>query len=829
MTTLKTKISSYALLIALTTSMTVPAVFAAPTLPENASATAVAASSKEKEVETTDSTTVTVPLKFSYTGTLVSPSGTPITSAHTFRFSIWSTGKSTSGDFKTGNAINTSANSYASYSETQTITPSSDGSFFAEVGSNTPLPQLNFATQKYLQVEVKAANEPDSSYIILDPDHDSTNAIDRKPLNSTPYAINAERVGNAKVGTKAGNIATLGDGGKFVVSQIPGGTNENTFVINADDSDGNTALQFGKTLAKTIRWDTTEGKFFVNDTLVVEKNLGVKGDIYADGKINGRDIAADGIALDTAVATVAKLTTQATDLTTKLNDTTTALTAATTRVTTLEGRADASDKEITAAQATIIKLTTDLATTNEAITTVQGYLSAAKKELADSIATVKADLATTNTEVADISSKLTAVTARVATAESTLTKLTTDLAALKVSADATAAALATAEATLAALGQTVSDLAKTQTATQAALTALTTKQTSDVTTITASINKLTESISTANTTINKLTADLATANTNIGALTTRMATAETTLANHTTSLAELTRKLTADENTLGTHTTDIAGLKNSITALQTSITSLSTKLDAINASVTALTTRVNSVEATAHTKNQDTGTNASAFVINTGDATGDTTLQFGKTLAKTIKWDAANSKFVINDTLIVEKNLGVKGSLFVDGTVDGRDVSNDGAKLDTAVTDLANVKSTINTLAVITRAILTWDFIPQISNKTRSASIGKATGYVMTRPGKIVAIGLSGNPTDRDSNGTFYITKNDDGIWNSADSMTTINFNATGTGDANNSAYISAPTAGVAGLSFAAGDVIRIYHSDRDQYGSRATVEIQYQ
>jgi len=176
----------------------------------------------------------TVPGKFVYEGRLLDSSGTtPITTSHTFRFSLWSSADVVTGDVA-GGAIDTFAASYGGWQEVHTVTPNADGFFSLELGTVTALPTIDSSTHLYLQVEAKSTGSPDTSYEILDRDPgDAT--IDRSPVGSVPYANNADMIDGAEVGSSPGDIVVLDGSGQFPISTVPGGTNEDTFILDAND------------------------------------------------------------------------------------------------------------------------------------------------------------------------------------------------------------------------------------------------------------------------------------------------------------------------------------------------------------------------------------------------------------------------------------------------------------------------------------------------------------------------------------------------------------------------------------------------------------------
>lgn len=213
----------------------------------------------------------TVPPNILYEGRLLNSAGTPITTPHTFRFSLWRSSDFVVGDINGAmGTINTLAPNFAGWQEVQTITPNANGTFSIPLGTIIPLPQLDSTVHKYLQVEVKVQGAMNTSYEIMDPTGDLTiDTNDRSMIASNAFSTNADFLDNAEIGTSLGDIATLGAGGIWDINLIPGGTNADTFILDNDDSlapGGNLILQFGNTLAEQLFFDTANDWFeFTND------------------------------------------------------------------------------------------------------------------------------------------------------------------------------------------------------------------------------------------------------------------------------------------------------------------------------------------------------------------------------------------------------------------------------------------------------------------------------------------------------------------------------------------------------------------------------------
>ena len=212
---------------------------------------------------------VTTPAVFVYEGKLLDSSNNPITTAQTFRFSLWNSDDMVAGDVDGVGAINAAAPAYGGWTETHTLTPNADGTFFVELGSATPLPNMLLSTHTHLMVEIKASGAPDTSYELMDPTGDNgTDTDDRQTVGSVPYTNNADFIDNAEIGTSVGDIATLGVGGIFDTSLMPAGTDLDSWTIDVDNSvvAGTIDLIFGTALAEFLRFDIANDWFsFSND------------------------------------------------------------------------------------------------------------------------------------------------------------------------------------------------------------------------------------------------------------------------------------------------------------------------------------------------------------------------------------------------------------------------------------------------------------------------------------------------------------------------------------------------------------------------------------
>lgn len=192
-------------------------------------------------------------------------------------------------DFLAGGAINPAAGGYGGWNEAHTVTPDSNGLFHVQLGSITTLPNFTSSTHIFLQVDVKPNGTPDTSYETLDPDGNTANLNDRHPINSAAFAINSDTVDNRDVGLSAGEIPYLDASALLPISTIPGGTDANNFIIDANDSvtaPGSIILQFGSTLAKVLEYDLALNYFNFNDDVNITGDLSVTGDTVLLGDLS---------------------------------------------------------------------------------------------------------------------------------------------------------------------------------------------------------------------------------------------------------------------------------------------------------------------------------------------------------------------------------------------------------------------------------------------------------------------------------------------------------------------------------------------------------------
>lgn len=234
----------------------------------------------------------TTPNLIPYEGILRDNTATPITVSQDFRFSFWLDSDFIAGVDRDGSgAIPGAAPGFSGYSEVQSVTPDAAGFFQVNIGAvSGTIPDFITTTHLYLQVEVKPTGSPDTAYETLDIDG-IDNADDRQALGTLPYARNADFIDNAELGTSAGNIATLGAGDVFPTTFIPGGTDANDFLIDAnDDAPGVTRLSFGALLNNQILQFDPDGVAIGDGWFDFTDDVNIQGDLTVVGTVNGQTL-----------------------------------------------------------------------------------------------------------------------------------------------------------------------------------------------------------------------------------------------------------------------------------------------------------------------------------------------------------------------------------------------------------------------------------------------------------------------------------------------------------------------------------------------------------
>ncbi len=232
----------------------------------------------------------TAPYQLTYTAKLTDSTNTPVTTSQSVRFSLWTDADWDAGDIDGLGNLNPLTPGYAGWQETHTVMPNSDGIFTVQLGSINTFPNFTSSVHQFLEVDVKPAPSPNTSFEVLDPDGNTTNLTDRKPFNSSPYAVNADTLDNRDAGNGPNNIPILDALGKLVYGVLPDGVNADTFIMDYDNNaPGNViTLQFGQALAQYLRWNNPVNRFEFSS------NVDINGDLTFSGTGNITGATIDG-------------------------------------------------------------------------------------------------------------------------------------------------------------------------------------------------------------------------------------------------------------------------------------------------------------------------------------------------------------------------------------------------------------------------------------------------------------------------------------------------------------------------------------------------------
>lgn len=134
----------------------------------------------------------------------------------------------------------------------------------------------------------------------------------------------------------------------------------------------------------------------------------------------------------------------------------------------------------------------------------------------------------------------------------------------------------------------------------------------------------------------------------------------------------------------------------------------------------------------------------------------------------------------------------------------------------------------INLMTALKRVVVySWDYIPwtvwtSSSNRTWFSN----KGYSMIWDWTITWLSISANPSSTWSWWTYYVTKNDNWIFDTSKVITSLTFTPTWTWDTNRSLSITEPTPMNDWLEYDSWDVIRVYHNGISDYDSRITIQV---
>lgn len=195
---------------------------------------------------------------------LLLDNGGPITATQTIRFSLWSDGRMETGDVSAG-VINTGAPNYAGYQTEVTETPDSQGRVSIALGDLPSFPEIT-PTNQFLMIEYKNSGDPVTSYVVYDDLYINGTTLDRFALVENGPAIFHEVYTNDA-------------------------TDAETLTLDHNNTGGDLTIQFGKTLAETLKWESANTRFTFSDDLRIEGNFAAVGQAF---------IAADHAAADSA-------------------------------------------------------------------------------------------------------------------------------------------------------------------------------------------------------------------------------------------------------------------------------------------------------------------------------------------------------------------------------------------------------------------------------------------------------------------------------------------------------------------------------------------------
>lgn len=212
-----------------------------------------------------------IPHELIYEGRMLSTSGNVLQGNYIVRLSFWMDSDYTSADINSDGLIDQNAEGFSGWIEELPVVFDSQGYFSLVLGQMNALDNLSFDQYKYLQIEVKQLQDPDTEYTLLDINGENgQDTTDRKMIASVPYARYSE-------------FSDASSNETFILD--PNGT--------ASSSGENITLQFGGNLNEYLEYNTTTSTFEFSNSLSVQGGLLVKENIeLRDGStVDGVDIS----------------------------------------------------------------------------------------------------------------------------------------------------------------------------------------------------------------------------------------------------------------------------------------------------------------------------------------------------------------------------------------------------------------------------------------------------------------------------------------------------------------------------------------------------------
>ena len=206
---------------------------------------------------------------------------------------MWNSADWQAVDTTVAGAVNAASPRYAGWFETHAVATGTFGLFNMALGSATALPNFDTNTHKFLQVEVKATGALDTTYEILDPQGNTADVVDRKTIHEQAYAENADTIDNREVGTSAGDLAILSASGIWNINQMPSGTDQDLWQIDANNNapGGIVQLSFGSALLNQILSYDPNGVAAADGWFNFSDDVNIQGNLTTTGTVNGVNLS----------------------------------------------------------------------------------------------------------------------------------------------------------------------------------------------------------------------------------------------------------------------------------------------------------------------------------------------------------------------------------------------------------------------------------------------------------------------------------------------------------------------------------------------------------